>query len=303
MRFLIIGASGFIGSHILTYAKAMGLEVVGTQNKSNQTGLITFDLLKHQIEDCVDISFFQTSQKVFVVICAALSQIDRCRIEKDVSYKINVENTIRLGQDLSKLGSIPVFISTSAVYDGRLGYFNEESPHAPICEYGRHKEAVEQFFLDEIPESIILRLDKIVADDPDGNHLFADWYNRIQKNLPIICIDQLFSPTFVKDVAKAIILACQLGLSGAYNMANSEFFTRVDLAEQFVFAMGEESDIVLKPQEEFNFADPRLKKSYLDSAKFIADTRMRFTSMRQTFNSFLLQKRCMPDPIVAIRNS
>jgi dTDP-4-dehydrorhamnose reductase len=290
MRFLIIGASGFIGQHILDYTRAMGYETLGTQCNSGKPGLVLFDLLKNRLEESVNPGFFKTRQKVFVVICAALSQIDRCLLEKDISYKINVKNTIRLIEDIKKYGAFPVFISTSAVYDGHLGYYNEDSPHAPICEYGRHKDEVEKFLQNEMPDAFILRLDKIVADSPFGNHLFSDWYKQIQNNQPIICIDQLFSPTSARDVAKAITKGCQLGLSGAYNVANPEFFTRVELASQFVAAVGEETEIILKRQEEFNFADPRLTKSYLDSTRFISDTGMRFTSMREIFNSFLLQR-------------
>jgi len=291
MRFLIIGASGFIGSHILTYVRAMGYEAIGTQAQSNHPGLITFDLLEHRIEDCVTTDIFDTDQQVVVIICAALSQIDRCLLEKEVSYKINVEHTIRLIQDLKKLDATPVFISTCAVYDGYLGYYNEDSPHNPICEYGRHKDAIEQYLQKEAPNTFVLRLDKIVTDDPDGNHMFLDWFQQLEKQQPIICIDQTFSTTFVKDVAKAILLGCQLKLSGAYNVSNTEFFTRVELAKQFAYLAGKEVEIILKPQEEFNFADPRQVRSYMDSSRFRQESGINFTPMRNVINSFLFYVR------------
>lgn len=288
MRFLIIGASGFIGSHILAYTKAVGHESIGTQSKDGNRGLITFNLLKHRIGDCFKPFFFRSDQPVYVVICAALSQIDRCLLEKETSNKINVTNTIRLINDIKEHGAIPVFISTSAVYDGSLGYYNEDSPHAPICEYGRQKEKVEQFLINEVHEAFILRLDKIVGDDAFGNHLFSNWYQCIQNNQQIICIDQLFSPTFVKDIAKAIVLGCELKLTGAYNVANPEFFTRFELAIQFAAALGKKTEIILKAYEEFNFSDHRLVKSYMDGTRFIKATGIRFTSMREVIHSFLL---------------
>lgn len=287
MRFFIVGASGFIGSHVLNYFKEKDYEVIGTQNGSHKPGLVTFNLLEHQLEEKIDSKFFKTDEKVFGVICAALSQIDRCLTEKKISYKINVKHTIQLINDMKKINVSPVFLSTSCVYNGDLGYYNEESHHDPINEYGRQKEVVEQFLLNNVPDVLILRLDKIVSDDITGKHLFSDWRRKIQENQPIICFEQLFSPTFVKDIAEAIIKGCQCNLSGAYNVANPEFFTRVELAKQFMAAAGKKTDIILKPQNEFNFADRRIKNSYLDSTKFRKETGIRFTSMREVFNSFI----------------
>ncbi len=300
MRFLIIGASGFVGSHVLSYTKANGHEAIGTQGESNKPGLLTFNLLKNRIEESVDPAFFETNKKVFVVICAALSQIDKCLIEKKTSYEINVENTIQLINDVKKFNCVPVFLSSSCVYSGDLGYYNEESVHDPVTEYGRHKEAVEQFLLKNVPEAFILRLDKIVSDDITGKHLFSDWYQKIKENQPVICFDQLFSPTFVGDIAESIVKGCQNMLSGAYNVANPEFFTRVELAKQFAAAVGKRADIILKPHKEFDFADVRIKNSYLDSTKFRKETGMRFTSMREVFNSYFFQKT-MKVPVEAIR--
>ena len=98
---------------------------------------------------------------------------------------------------------------------------------------------------------------------------------------------QTFSPTFVKDLAKAVVLGCQLKLKGAYNVANSEFFTRVELAKQFVSMVGKDVEIILKSQEEFNFDDPRQNKSYIDGSRFIKETQMNFTTMREVIQSYL----------------
>ena len=288
MKFLIVGASGFIGRHTLAYAKSLGYDSLGTRCQSKYPGLITFDLLRHPIKDCIDVSFYETDEPVYGVICATFSQIDRCFREREVSSLLNVENTIRLIRDLKALGIKPVFLSSSFVYDGSIGYYNEEYPPNPINEYGRHKVMVENFINRNTPNVLILRLDKIVGDDPLERHLFSEWYQCIRENQPITCIEgQLFSPTLVKDVAKAVIMSCQQGLTGLYNVANSEFFTREELARQFILALGKEAKIICKPQKEFNFADQRPLKSYLDSTKFVKITSMRFTSMREVFRVFI----------------
>lgn len=288
MRFLIIGASGFIGSHIFRYARSVGHDVVGTRCGSIRPELVRFDLLHERISDCVARGYFEASPPVFAVICAAISQIDRCCQEREVSTVVNVVNTIRLIEDLKSRGAKAVFISTGSVYDGTAGYYDESRPPCPMNEYGRHKAAVEAFIGENVPDALVLRLDKIVGDDPAEKHLFSEWRQLVAANRPIVCIQgQLFSPTLVDDVARAAILSCELGLNGIYNVANPEFFSREELAQQFVSALDRKAEIVSKPQTAFTFLEHRPLKSYLDATKFTARTGMRFTSMREVFRSFI----------------
>lgn len=289
MKFLIIGASGFIGRHVLNYIKSSGCEAIGTQSGSKYKDLKTFDLLKHRIKKQIEPSFFDTDEQIIGIICASISQIDRCFQDKKISYTVNVKNTIRLIQDMDALKIKPVFLSSSFVYDGTVGYYNEEShPLSPVSEYGRHKVEVENFIRSESSNTLIFRLDKIVGDDPLENHLLSECYRIVKKKQPIICIEgQLFSPTFVNDVAKAIVLSCQFKLSGVYNLANPEFFSRDELVRQFIVALGENAEIICKSQNDLNFLDMRPPKSYLDSTRFIKKTGMRFTSMREVFKNFI----------------
>jgi len=288
MKFLLIGASGFIGRHTLAYIKSQGYEVIGTQTKAKYPELIVFDLLKHRIGDQISPSFLSNDDCICGVIFSSMCQIDRCLIEREISYKVNVEKTCQLIDDLQAMGIKPVYISSDAVYEGMDGYYSEAHQPNPINEYGRQKAEVEKYIQQSVPDSLILRLSKIVGEDPAENHLFTEWYKQIESAHPIVCIaGQVFSPTFVKDVARAIVLSCEKRLSGLYNMANPVFFPREELAKQFVLALGKKVAIVCKEQEEFNFADRRTEKSYLDSNKFLKATGMQFTSMREVFRLFI----------------
>jgi dTDP-4-dehydrorhamnose reductase len=288
MKFLVIGASGFIGRHILHRLVAAGHAALGTQTASKDPKLIEFDLLRDRIAPCLPADFVRNEARGFAVICAALSQIDRCLRERDVSYAINVTHTIQLIQDVKAMGLQPVFLSTGSVYDGSIGYYDEAPLHCPINEYGRHKAAVETFIRDHVPSAVVLRLDKVVGDDPRENHLFSEWYSALAQNQPLVCIEgQLFSPTLVDDIGRALELTCERGLLGVYNVANPEFFSRDELARQFVLALGKKREVACKPQSFFNFCDPRGLKSYLDSTKFITTTGFRFTSMREVMKNFI----------------
>jgi dTDP-4-dehydrorhamnose reductase len=287
MKFLIIGASGFVGRNVLAHVQAQGFEAVGTQSRPRQKDLRTFNLLEHRILDSVDKSFFADADPVRVVISAVISDMDLCLKEREMARKVNVEKTIQLIEDAVALGAKVTFLSTCFVFDGTVGYYTEQHPRSPANEYGRHKAEVEDYLQSRAPGAFVARLDKIVGDDAGDNQLLAHWHKRIMRNEPIICLKgSLLSPTYVGDVARAIVIAAQNGLEGLFHVSNSEFFYRDELARQFCHALGKPPNVVTKPLAEFNFQDNRALKSYLDGSRFVRTTGLRFTSMREVFAQF-----------------
>ncbi|HXR08909.1 MAG TPA: sugar nucleotide-binding protein [Candidatus Acidoferrum sp.] len=287
MKFLVVGASGFVGRNLLAHVQARGFAALGTQAHSREAALVTFDLLRHRIMDCVDRSFFQGTEPVHAVISAVISDMDLCLTDRAMAHAVNVEKTIQLINDLTDLNAKTTFLSTCFVFDGRTGYYSEDAPCSPANEYGRHKAEVEEHLRRRVPGAFVPRMDKIVGDNPRDHQLLAHWHKRIRENQPIICLEgSLLSPTSVHDIARGIVLACEMGLTGVYHLANSEFFYRDELARQFCLALGKPPNVISKPLAEFRFPDNRALKSYLDGSRFAKETGLRFTSMREVFRAF-----------------
>lgn len=286
MKYLIIGASGFIGRNVLAHVRLLGFEGVGTQSQPRDPGLVTFNLLGDRILDCVGKSFFEGEQ-VCVVICAVVSNMDQCLLERETSHRVNVENTIQLIEDVGVFGAKVIFLSSCFVFDGAIGYYNEEHPVTPVNEYARHKVEVEDYLLKHHSDAFIARLEKIVGDDPRDRQLLSNWHKLLQSGEPIVCIaGSLLSPTYVGDVAQAFVIASRKNLAGIYHVSNSEFFYRDELARQFCYAMGKHPNVVSRPLEDFAFPDKRALKCYLDGTKFVEASGMRFTPMRKVFRAF-----------------
>lgn len=287
MKFLVIGASGFIGRHTIGLARSLSHKVIGTRSKPGDPECITFNLLSHRLSQRMDHPFFESGGKIYGIICASVRQIDQCYREHRVTRQINVEKTIQLIEDMRELDILPVFLSTSYVFDGTTGNYTENDKHCPICEYGRQKAEVESYLSSHHPDIPVLRFDKIVGDNPDEDHLFTEWHGWLKKGLPITCISgQIMSVTFVEDIAGAIMLACEKDLKGLYNTANPEFFSREELAELFLEIVGKQAEIILKHQKCFGFDDQRPLNTYIDSSKFIKATGFTFTPIRTIIESF-----------------
>ncbi|MBN2459211.1 sugar nucleotide-binding protein [Candidatus Woesearchaeota archaeon] len=301
MRFIVIGASGFVGNRILSHLLASDYDAIGTyssrkpepdlKGKSGNSAFIEYNLLEDKLKDCLPKGFIANggrNEKTYAIICAAMSRIDECFLNKELSYKLNVERTINLLYELKELGIKPVFFSSSQVFDGKKGPYTEKSKPAPVCEYGKQKLEVERFIQKEVPDSIIIRTDKVIDDHYMKGQTLSDWYDAVKAKKAIYCIEgKTMSPTAVADMANAVRLLCEKNLSGIYHVANTEFFTRESLAKEFVKALEAEADVATRPVEFFNFADKRSIETHLDSGKFIKATGMRFTTMREVFNRFI----------------
>lgn len=287
MKFLIIGASGFIGGNVLAHVHSLGFEAVGTQSEPREEGLVPFNLRHDRIVDCVGKPFFE-GERVCVIICAVVTNMDQCLLDREMSHRVNVEQTIQLIEDIRAFDCKTVFLSSCFVFDGTVGYYNEDSPISPVNEYARHKVEVEQYLQKHVPDAFIARLEKVVGDNPNERQMFAQWHKLLQAGEPIVCIEgSRLSPTYVGDVARGLLLASQRNLAGVHHVSNSELFYRDELARQFSCAMGQTPNVIARPLEEFNFLDKRALQSCLDGSRFAQLTGLRFTPMREVFRAFL----------------
>lgn len=287
IKYIVVGASGFVGQNLFRYLKDKGEQVVGTRSSSAIEGLLPFKLGKQRLCDAIGPEFLRNESKLCVIIAAVVSDMDRCLTDRESSRHVNVDGTIQLLLEVQSLGAKPIFLSSCFVFDGRKGYYSESDPCSPANEYGRNKVDVERFIDAQVPEAFVARLDKIVGDQPRERQLFGSWHEQVRRNEPITCIKgSLLSPTYVLDVAQAIHLACWKNICGLYHVSNSEFFYRDELARQFCYALGVSPNVITKPLEEFNFADNRALKSYLNGSRFRTMTGLAFTPMSEVFSRF-----------------
>jgi nucleoside-diphosphate-sugar epimerase len=137
-----------------------------------------------------------------------------------------------------------------------------------------------------------LRLDKVIEDDPLDRQLLSDLHKQLSEGKTIMCIaGNVFSPTFVDDVARALVLACEKDLGGLYHVANTEHFPREDFVRKVALSFGKKASIESVPLEKFNFSERRALKTYLDSSRFINKTGFHFTTIGEGLEAFKKRMR------------
>lgn len=278
---LIFGASGFVGRELKTYFEGKGETVVGTYCSNPRPGLKPFDLRQ---PDLAALVAERLTPQPFAIICSAATDMDRCNREWDRTYAVNVEGTIELASQLQNAGVVPVFLSTDYVYDGSQGDYDEDAPTKPVLAYGRQKKEVEDFLLGTGRPYIVVRAARIYSLQDADRTLLTSIIGSLRRSERIrMATDQIFNPSYVQDVCRAIDLLMTSHSFGCHNLGPEPSLSRFQLAtllkEQLEIKTGQIVPCLLA---DIPFGDRRPRDTSLSSKRFVQATGLEFTTIDES---------------------
>lgn len=276
---LIIGASGFIGRHLYNYFSQKNNLLAGTHHRTSYKNTIPFDLEISSLNE-LDIDLSKISH---AIICSAISKPDECKKHEKETYKINVEGTKKLLEQLWQRKIFPIWFSSEYVFNGESGDYSEQDKPCPNTVYGGHKAIIEDFLNQSRKEFLILRLGKVFSLIPEDRTILTSTFQQLKNNEIIKCAtDQIFSPLYIQDLAKIIDIAIEKNLEGLYNTASPESFSRFQLTNLIKEKLNIETGKVIPCSiKDFQFADNRPLNTSLNVDKIIRDANFQFTSIEQ----------------------
>jgi dTDP-4-dehydrorhamnose reductase len=133
-RYLIIGASGFIGSRLCETLEDFA-DVLGTSTRSDREDRLTFDLATDDIADVLPKAWRDADDQKFAILSAAVVPMDRCRTEEAYARSVMIDGSQRCLMALAQAGFTPVFLSTSYVFDGERGRYKEDDTPNPLSNW------------------------------------------------------------------------------------------------------------------------------------------------------------------------
>ena len=276
---IILGASGLVGNCLFKQLKKNGKKVIGTYNKNEKPGLIPFDLTRPSLKNIFD------KNAKYCIICSAITKLDECKKNSEYSNAVNIDGVKNLLMELYNQSVFPIFLSSGAVFDGIDGDYKEEDERRPISLYGSQKKEIEDFIFSKIEDYLIIRPGKIFSIDSEKDVLFSNWLEKYKNREEIFCADdEKLSPTYVDDVALGIEKLLEKNVRGVYHINYPKSYSRFEMATNFFNYLGVDNAKIVKCSiDDFNFLEKRMRNSYLNTDKFIKETKFQFTAIDYCF--------------------
>lgn len=250
-KILITGARGQLGTELAKLLPDSVLTDVAELDITNLTAVQ---------------SFVKEKGINTIINCAAYTAVDKAEDDVELATKINV-----LGpENLAKTGCKIVHVSTDYVFDGK-GHkpYTPEDETNPVSVYGKTKRAGELAVLQNAKEAVIIRTAWLYS--PYGNN-FVKTMRRLgaEKESLNVVADQIGSPTYAADLAKAIVhILPQINekTRGIYHFTNEGICSWYDFATEIMDQSGLKCQVNPIPTSAYPTRAQRPFYSVLDKSK------------------------------------
>ncbi len=252
MRALVIGARGFVGSHLVNEGLRRGHTVVGATRLGGD-GLLSCDIV---VPDQVA-SVIASVQPDVVLLPAANPNVDGCELEPTKSARINADGPANVAAACSEAGCRLVFFSSDYVFDGKHGPYRETDAPNPLQAYGRQKLLAERMIRDIMPHlALILRITVVFGWERQGKNFVARLISTLSRGEQLtVPNDQMGSPTLVDDLVAGTWDLVERNTFGLLHLAGSERSLRATFAIRVAQRFGLDARLVV-PVETAALAQP-----------------------------------------------
>jgi dTDP-4-dehydrorhamnose reductase len=227
-----------------------------------------------------------------VIHIAAYTDVDGCELNQEKAFAVNAEGTKHVVLAASKCHARMVYLSTDYVFDGEKGesYLENDPPH-PLNAYGHSKLMGERYVQEGAQDSLIIRTQWLYG--PFGKN-FVDSILRqaTEKSVLSIVNDQVGSPTYTVDLARAIFDLIQLEAQGIFHVTNSDFCTWYGFGQAILRLSGVNRVKVL-PISSKELGRPAARPSYsvLSCEKLKQETGLTMRSWSEALKDYLSAHR------------
>lgn len=261
MKLVVTGAKGLLGHQVVRVCAARGDDVIETDVSPGACELDITDM------DAV-VSFLRTERPDWLVNCAGYTDVDGCEEHEERAFSLNAQAPGNLARACKLCGTRLVHISTDYVFDGeKTEPYSEDDIPRPLSVYGRTKLAGEEAVQGTMDDYIIVRTQWLFG--PYGKN-FVSTILKIASERDTIRVvnDQRGSPTYSKDLAKAVRMLMEHDARGIFHVCNRGRATWYDLAKKAVELMEMGTQVLPVGTQEFPRPAPRPKNSILTTRKF-----------------------------------
>lgn len=234
-RILVTGANGLLGQKVVhAFSSQEDFDVMATakgpklEDNTASCGYISLDISSRKAVKEIVRDF----EPDLIVNCAAMTHVDKCEIEKEACWQINVDGVQHLAESCKPNNIRLIHFSTDYVFDGKNGPYREDAKVNPLSYYGKSKLAGENAIIATGIDFVIFRTMVVYGLGINTKANFATWLvNELKEGKKVnIVTDQIGNATLVDDLAQATFQSAKKSLKGIYNAAGSDIMSRFDFA-------------------------------------------------------------------------
>jgi dTDP-4-dehydrorhamnose reductase len=195
----------------------------------------------------------------WIVLSAAYTDVDGCENNRDLAMAVNRDGALNVAAAARAVGARLLFLSSDYVFDGKNKRpYETGEPRNPQSVYGASKAEAEVRLL-ELPGCCIARTSWLFGI---GGKCFPDTILKLAASRPALDVvnDQRGSPTYVVDLARAIIQLCRKNAEGIVHVTNAGDCTWFEFAQQIVMRAG--LSTVVRPVSSEQMARPAPRPAY-----------------------------------------
>ena len=275
MKIMIIGSEGMLGHDLV--------DVLSAEHEVSTTTIDTLDIT--DIDKTI--KTVKGNNPDVLIHAAAFTDVDASESNPDLAYKVNALGTRNVAIACKEADCAMVYICTDYVFDGtnQTPYY-EYDQTKPLGVYGKTKHTGEVYIRDILSKFYIVRTAWLYGYH--GPNFVATMLNLAKTNDTISVVnDQIGSPTYTVDLAKAIALLVKKPSYGIYHVTNSDHCSWYDFAKE-IFKQAEiEVNLKAVTTEEFPRPAPRPKYSVLENYNWRMEGYPKIRSYKEALTDYL----------------
>jgi len=255
MKVLLIGANGQLGTDLVKVFQAMGDTVVPVTHAQ-------LDVCSpERITDVM-----AESRPDVVISTAAFHRVDECETKQAQAFQVNGTGAMNLAVACQRSGATLVHFSTDYVFGGysKNTPYQESDLTAPLNVYGASKVLGELLIPAYTDRYFVLRvcgLYGVAGSSGKGGNFVETMLKKAQAGDAIRVVDdQILTPTYTGDLAKAVHDLIATGNFGLYHLSSEGECSWYDFTRQIFREAG--LDAKLSPVKSAEFASPVKRPSY-----------------------------------------
>ncbi len=247
----------------------MKILVTGAKGQLGQEIALLFKKEKLLLTDKDELDITQTTAVVrlikkfnpeLIIHAAAYTAVDRAETDAKTSSLVNQGGTRNIVSAINAKSTRLVYISTDYVFDGeKKTPYRETDPPRPLNIYGKTKLAGERE-VQKLPKNqwLIVRTAWLYGEGKNFVKTILELAAK-EKELKIVN-DQIGSPTWARDVTRAIELLTDKNAFGIYHVVSKGETSWYDFAKEILTV--KKIDIPISPVKTKDFPRPAKRPQY-----------------------------------------